>query len=231
MKKIFTLFAVAAMALTASAQNEFKASGDDIAAGTLVDNDLIKITALSEAKGGTENKTICGVEFTGWFQLRNDNPDPTPETPTPGVQDGSTALSVESKGNVDLSVYYRRQKGNTEGGHVAGDNKDLLCMNVTTGAAVTDVLTLDNPDENSESYAFVKGTFSLTPGNYVLYRRGSTMRVFGFTWTGETSAITDIAADENAPVEYFNLQGIRVDNPTSGLYIKRQGSKVTKVIM
>lgn len=48
---------------------------------------------------------------------------------------------------------------------------------------------------------------------------------------GGSSAITDIAADENAPVEYFNLQGIRVDNPTSGLYIKRQGSKVTKVIM
>ena len=55
---------------------------------------------------------------------------------------------------------------------------------------------------------------------------------FSFTYdSNSTSAITDIAADENAPVKYFNLQGIRVDNPTSGLYIKRQGSKVTKVIM
>lgn len=37
--------------------------------------------------------------------------------------------------------------------------------------------------------------------------------------------------DENAPVEYYNLQGIRVENPTSGLYIRRQGSTTTKVIL
>lgn len=34
--------------------------------------------------------------------------------------------------------------------------------------------------------------------------------------------------DVNAPVEYYNLQGIRVANPTKGLYITRQGKKVSK---
>lgn len=39
--------------------------------------------------------------------------------------------------------------------------------------------------------------------------------------------------DENAPVEYFNLQGIRVngDNLGTGIYIRRQGSKTTKVLI
>lgn len=37
--------------------------------------------------------------------------------------------------------------------------------------------------------------------------------------------------NENAPVEYFNLQGVKVENPANGLYIKRQGSKVSKVIV
>lgn len=47
-----------------------------------------------------------------------------------------------------------------------------------------------------------------------------------------TSAITEIeAADENIPVEYFNLQGIRVANPENGLYIRRQGNKVSKVLV
>ncbi|MDE6177902.1 MAG: Ig-like domain-containing protein, partial [Duncaniella sp.] len=41
------------------------------------------------------------------------------------------------------------------------------------------------------------------------------------------SAIEDIEAAD-APAEYYNLQGIRVDNPASGLYIKRQGNKVSK---
>lgn len=46
-----------------------------------------------------------------------------------------------------------------------------------------------------------------------------------------SSAISDINIDENAPVEYFNLQGIRVANPENGLYIRRQGNTVSKVII
>lgn len=36
---------------------------------------------------------------------------------------------------------------------------------------------------------------------------------------------------ENTPVEYFNLQGVRVANPENGLFIRRQGKNVTKVII
>ena len=38
-------------------------------------------------------------------------------------------------------------------------------------------------------------------------------------------------ADENAPVEYFNLQGVRVAEPENGLYIRRQGKNVSKVFV
>lgn len=48
---------------------------------------------------------------------------------------------------------------------------------------------------------------------------------------GNTSGLTGVVADENAPVEYFNLQGVRVANPENGLYIRRQGSKVQKVLV
>ena len=48
-------------------------------------------------------------------------------------------------------------------------------------------------------------------------------------------AIDDIFgdADANAPVEYYNLQGIRVaaDNLTPGFYVVRQGSKTAKVLI
>lgn len=50
---------------------------------------------------------------------------------------------------------------------------------------------------------------------------------FGDGFTG----IADITVDNDAPVEYFNLQGIRVENPTSGLYIRRQGAHTEKVII
>lgn len=48
---------------------------------------------------------------------------------------------------------------------------------------------------------------------------------------GSTTAVENIAVDANAPVEYFNLQGIRIANPENGIYIRRQGNKVSKVII
>lgn len=44
------------------------------------------------------------------------------------------------------------------------------------------------------------------------------------------AGVEGIEIDENAPVEYYNLQGVRVENPANGLYIMRQGDKVVKVI-
>ncbi|MDE6383161.1 MAG: hypothetical protein K2K79_02275 [Paramuribaculum sp.] len=45
-------------------------------------------------------------------------------------------------------------------------------------------------------------------------------------------AIGEIAGDSSCdtPAEYYNLQGIRVSNPGHGIYIVRQGSKVTKIL-
>lgn len=49
------------------------------------------------------------------------------------------------------------------------------------------------------------------------------------TNTGVDDIITD--TNDNAPVEYFNLQGVKVENPSTGLYIKRQGQKTSKVVI
>lgn len=44
-------------------------------------------------------------------------------------------------------------------------------------------------------------------------------------------SVAETLADKNVAVEYFNLQGIKVACPENGLFIKKQGSKVTKVIL
>lgn len=52
------------------------------------------------------------------------------------------------------------------------------------------------------------------------------------TGSNKNTGVDEVAVDnESAPVEYYNLQGVRVENPANGLYIKRQGSKVEKVII
>ena len=42
------------------------------------------------------------------------------------------------------------------------------------------------------------------------------------------SGIENIAIEENAPVNYYNLQGVKVTNPSNGIFIKVQGDKATK---
>lgn len=50
------------------------------------------------------------------------------------------------------------------------------------------------------------------------------------TWKQE--GVTDVTIDESATPEYYNLQGVKVDNPEAGqLYIVRRGSQVSKVIV
>ena len=50
-------------------------------------------------------------------------------------------------------------------------------------------------------------------------------------YIGENSDINDIVYFENTPIQYYNLQGIRVNDPQKGIYIKRQGNKTSIVIL
>lgn len=52
-------------------------------------------------------------------------------------------------------------------------------------------------------------------------------------YEGEYSSIETTIADSKAPVEYFNLQGVKVnaDKLNNGIYIKKQGSRTSKVLV
>ncbi len=71
--------------------------------------------------------------------------------------------------------------------------------------------------------------WQIAPGTYTFTADFSTGKVT----IGDTNAVQTIAdGDDLATPIYFNLQGIRVDNPTRGsFYIVRRGTKVTKEII
>ena len=80
------------------------------------------------------------------------------------------------------------------------------------------------------------------PGKYLVkavsnhdkFPKGMESEVVGFTIDekGTVTGIEDVEAGaEECEVEYFNLQGVRVMNPTKGIYIRKYGSKVTKVCL
>ncbi|MCF0213033.1 MAG: chitobiase/beta-hexosaminidase C-terminal domain-containing protein [Muribaculaceae bacterium] len=50
-------------------------------------------------------------------------------------------------------------------------------------------------------------------------------------WTVTPTAIDAIETDENVAPVYYNLQGVRVANPTTGFYVEVRGSQVSKVFI
>ncbi len=50
-----------------------------------------------------------------------------------------------------------------------------------------------------------------------------------FHYVGEATGVDNVSAANNGAVEYFNLHGVRVDEPTNGIFIRRQGDKTSKV--
>ena len=72
---------------------------------------------------------------------------------------------------------------------------------------------------------------SETKANIYHYHNGQYVQKYTFEVPSVATAIESVAVDANAPVEYYNLQGVKVANPENGLFIKKQGNKATKVIL
>ncbi len=72
-------------------------------------------------------------------------------------------------------------------------------------------------------------------GTYRLEAKVAGMKCYIAVRAGNYTANSGVDAPEvaapEAPVEFYTLQGVRVENPESGIYIRRQGSKVSKIIL
>lgn len=102
-----------------------------------------------------------------------------------------------------------------------------------------DIIDLPVPEKFSWDFIPVKADLSKYAGKKVTlgFHYESTAEIAG-TWeiknvkvTGLSGVNDVIAEDADAPVVYYNLQGVRVDNPANGLYIRVQGKKATKVLV
>ena len=53
---------------------------------------------------------------------------------------------------------------------------------------------------------------------------------FDDVMTPNTGAVESLV-NENAPVEYYNLQGVKVAQPQNGIFIRKQGNKTSKIVV
>ena len=110
--------------------------------------------------------------------------------------------------------YYAKRNTSVPFSTYDHDNNKLQSLNNTN---LTFKYTTANPDHAANKTENQIGHLYLTGGT-----------VTGIESVGSSS---DAAENSDAPVEYYNLQGLRVnaDNLTPGIYIRRQGSVATKI--
>lgn len=122
---------------------------------------------------------------------------------------------------------------------IPGLDEELVSVHIEGCNADNNVL--DYPEEGESIWFLVGGP----DDGYYLSFEGAERMIVGFAeatgdmtvtavFSGASTAIEGIEADEeNGPVEYFNLQGVRVaaENLVPGVYVRRQGTKVQKVLV
>lgn len=103
-----------------------------------------------------------------------------------------------------------------------------------TKAGGSFAMTPDNGELSTDSN---NATWTATTGDKpagVTFSATGTTRIATIivTFADGVNAISAIEADgADAPAVFYNLQGVRVDNPTTGLYIVRQGNRTSKVLV
>lgn len=148
-----------------------------------------------------------------------------------------TTVLVSDPSKVEVSLDYRVVLGYFDG------QMKLALFKKTEGSQVLypviDEIAIDQPLLSAGTNGQIKGTFAVPdPEAGVLYTvqasytNGSRWQSFGTTgfMTG-VSGIDEISAELNSEAEYYNLQGVKVDNPCKGeTLIMKKGNITKKVI-
>ncbi len=116
-----------------------------------------------------------------------------------------------------------------------GDSWDAVNSGNRFGAPETNApLTFagNSVEATLAAYPFIGGapdcqSFTIDPGQYDISVSFATTAPV-MTVSKVTTGLEAVAV-EAAPVEFFNLQGIRVAEPAAGIFIRRQGNDVRKV--
>lgn len=128
-----------------------------------------------------------------------------------------------------------------EGNHYIDYSRDTKKVyTVDRFGLVTSDMSTDNThysDSEETTTEGLRGTVTYDPVHgypteYIEENKNSDSEEFvnskRIVYSDYFSGINTVEADNDAPVEYYNLQGVRVANPSAGLYIRRHGNKVAK---
>lgn len=106
-----------------------------------------------------------------------------------------------------------------------------LSLELRNGDSAEPLTTFTAPAEK-KAYKFTYHFDNESPADLRLYNMNNQVNINDILIVkAENSGIIAVGADNDAEAVYYNLQGIRVDNPSNGIYIRVRGNNVDKVMI
>lgn len=159
----------------------------------------------------TSGNGLINLKNTAWGVFENVTVEGCEDNNYFNLQRNSSAIYGVNKFHARLADgIFLKNEGVTDGNEI----------NITLATPTLDAKVVDSCD--NPSY------FHLTNEGFKLAAKEGNL----VTAEDTESAVKGIGADnEDAPAEYYNLQGVKVANPDKGIYIVRKGTSVSKVIL
>lgn len=176
--------------------------------------------------------------------------------PQPEVAVSNEEILLTTPAGMGSTKWQGQLKIETDIDVIAGATYDFSCFIDSPEAAdITVKLDINNEDGffigEGDFTAKVKADGSVFVAAEQVYSNGPDGKlwlVFDFAgYPNQTFSISDIyfgvngdlptaiegieIENSNAPVEFFNLNGMKVSNPENGIFIRRQGNNVSKVLV
>lgn len=195
------------------------------AGGVIVEDCVIKDFNTSHNQGA-----VAGING-GWFTLKNVKFENC-TVPQSEIFFGASNSTIDGTTNGAITIENDYSFSVGENFAIAGE-VNALADEVIPAPNAIKLYFAGNRNKNTD---VVLGTndptkFNLNHESLALAAHATENKLIAQEKTG--TGIAGIEADGNAPVEYFNLNGVQVktDNMTPGVYVRRQGKNVTKVMV
>lgn len=138
----------------------------------------------------------------------------------------------DSENHLDAAGNWTYLSGEEPTWWESGNNRESAAIFVNNPELYLNVVELELKEESNTLTFGLRKDYN--QNNYWQPSFDYRLEYYDETYEGYTpnSGVEAVeVADENAPVEYFNLQGVRVANPENGLFIVKQGNKVSKQVI
>ena len=158
--------------------------------------------------------------------------------PALAIDDFALTSAVETVPEYKWHIYIEDKTGYESMGVYAYGDREI--WGAWPGQAPIDVTTVEGVEYKVFGHDEDSGNFNLIVNNWnhslqlpdypIVGGRDYWFEATATALTEKSSGVdTAVVPAEEYPVEYFTLQGVRISNPGTGLYIRRQGPAVSKI--